>query len=375
MAQFSLYPAVDPARLASAFNISSGCLTALNTTVSCDQTLLTMAGTVDNYLWDINNVTELCTQTCLSSAQTWFNTVYDSCSDDTLTFLGKQVPPYTIPGRTLDGLNIACLTPTTNISMDAGVAGSILTTYNETNSTDGFSFTSKRQSTSSGYCLIDSYNWVGSDIIRPDCSLASNQNNSQCIDPTDVSPDNERIANLYPNDLLCSTCFVNMFYLRLASPYLADLDYSDYLILQYYDIVETCNKTQMPDLIVRLTPDYPDAPGYFNGLPTNSSTLQPFIGGSSVDMLPNATTSADNGTCAGQTLTFNQVAAVAQSVSNATAESFCDALSRAFNVTSGDLYQAFGNYLCDTPAPNATDVTWCLPEGCSIYQPPANATW
>jgi hypothetical protein len=370
-AQFSLYPTIDPTRLADAFNISSGCLAALNTTVSCDQTLLTMAGTVDDYLWDIDNVTALCTQSCLSSAQNWYNTVYSDCTDDILTFSGKQVPAYTIPGRSLDGLNIACLTPTTNVSMDAGVAASILTTYNETDGTDDSSSTSKRQSSSSGYCLIDSYEWVGSDIIRPDCSQASNQNDPQCLDPTNVTDYNQRIANLYPNDLLCSTCFINMFFLRLASPYLPDLDYSDYLVEQYYDIIEVCSNNQMPDLIIRLVPGYSDAPGYFNGQPVNSS-LQPFIDGTT-GIAPNATNS--NTTCAGQTLSYSQVEEVATTFGNSGALSFCDALSTAFNVTSGDLYQAFGNYGCDLSDANDTSASWCVPKGCSIYAAPANATW
>lgn len=366
-AQFNLYPPIDPTRLAAAFNISSGCLSALNTTVTCDQTLLTMAGTVDNYLWDIDNVTALCTQPCLASAQSWYESVDSSCANDVLTFAGKQVPAVTVPGRTLDGLNIACLTPTTNVSLDAGVAASIVTVYNTTDNSTTAS--EKRDSSSSGYCLIDSYNWVGSDIIRPDCTQPGMATNQQCIDPTNVTDYNQRLSNLYPNSLLCSTCFVNMFFLRVSSPYLPDLDYSDYLVEQYYDIIEVCGISAMPQLVVRLTPDYDDAPGYFDGQPVNN-TIQPFVGGVS-GIPPNAT--AANGTCAGQTLTFNQIAKVANGI-NPSVTFFCDALSVAFNVTSGDLYQAFGNYGCDTLSPNATSATWCLPQGCTIYEVPANAS-
>ena len=229
-AQFNLYPSVDPTRLQKAFNISSGCLKALNTSVVCDQTLLTMAGTVDNYLWDIDNVTALCTTDCLSSSQAWFNTVNSSCADDLMTVSGKQAPPYTIPGRTIDGLNIACLTPTTDVSLDPGVAGTVVTISNDTDSTDDGP-NQKRAAISTDYCLIDSYNWIGSDIIRPDCDEAINQNLTQCYDPTNVTDFNQRLSNLYPDSLLCSDCFIKMFYLRLASEYLPDLDHSDYLIL------------------------------------------------------------------------------------------------------------------------------------------------
>ncbi|KAF2147915.1 carbohydrate-binding module family 18 protein [Myriangium duriaei CBS 260.36] len=365
-AQFSLYPPVDPGRLASAFNISSGCLSALNTTVTCDQTLLTMAGTVDNYLWDIDNVTALCTPACLSSTQTWFDNVNGSCFSDTLIFSGREVPPLTIPGRTLDGLNIACLTPTTDVSLDPGVGGSIVTVSNETSSTTSVQ---KRDASSSGFCLIDSYDWVGSDIIRPDCSIPDAQNVSQCIDPTNVTAENQRLSNLYPDDLLCSNCFINMFYLRVASPYLPDLDYSDYLVEQYYDIIDVCNK-QMPDLIVRLTDSYPDAPGFLGSLPINTSSLQPFADGSST-MAPNATA---NGICPGQTITFNQVANVASSMANPDTAWFCDSLALSFNVSSGDLIQAFQNYGCDVADPTVTNATWCLPQACTVYQVPDNST-
>ena len=50
------------------------------------------------------------------------------------------------------------------------------------------------------YCLIESQGWVGSDVIRPDCTSGSSD--PSCADPTDVSPDDERLANLYGNDVV-----------------------------------------------------------------------------------------------------------------------------------------------------------------------------
>ena len=50
------------------------------------------------------------------------------------------------------------------------------------------------------YCLIESQDWVGSDIIRPDCT--TDASDPSCANPTDVSPDNERLANLYGNDVV-----------------------------------------------------------------------------------------------------------------------------------------------------------------------------
>jgi hypothetical protein len=53
-----------------------------------------------------------------------------------------------------------------------------------------------------------------------------------------------------------------MFYLRLASPYLPDVDQSDYMVDQWFDILDVCNATtSMPDLLVRTLPFYQWAPG------------------------------------------------------------------------------------------------------------------
>ena len=37
-------------------------------------------------------------------------------------------------------------------------------------------------------------------MIRPDCTVDASD--PSCADPTDVSPDNERLANLYGNDVV-----------------------------------------------------------------------------------------------------------------------------------------------------------------------------
>ncbi|KAL8634348.1 MAG: hypothetical protein Q9228_008059 [Teloschistes exilis] len=49
------------------------------------------------------------------------------------------------------------------------------------------------------WCLLESQDWVGSDIVRPDCT--ANPSDPSCADPTNVSPENERIANLYGDDV------------------------------------------------------------------------------------------------------------------------------------------------------------------------------
>lgn len=183
---FNLYPSVDDVSLATAFGISISCLDALNTTVNCDQTLFQMANTVDSYWWETDNVTALCTGDCLQSTQNWWSAVENSCENDTISAYGKMIPAASIADRYAEGFEIACLKPTTVLG--------------------GFSSNSSRPaaaSSTSSWCLIDSQNWIGSDIIRPDCpAIVDNSTDPSCTDPTVVSPANERIANLYDESLV-----------------------------------------------------------------------------------------------------------------------------------------------------------------------------
>lgn len=50
------------------------------------------------------------------------------------------------------------------------------------------------------YCLIESQDWVGSDAIRAYCN--TDASDPSCADPTNVSPDNKLLANLYDNDVV-----------------------------------------------------------------------------------------------------------------------------------------------------------------------------
>lgn len=88
-AQFSLYPGVSADSLAAAFNISSGCLTALNATVDCDQDLFSMAGNADGFFWSDDNATALCTSACQSAASSWWNNCANACTDDQLNAYGR----------------------------------------------------------------------------------------------------------------------------------------------------------------------------------------------------------------------------------------------------------------------------------------------
>ena len=203
-AAFSLYPTINPDALAKSFGISIDCLDALNETLPCDQTLFQMSNTVDSYLWTTENLTDLCTPMCMASTSKWWSDVQGKCATDNIAAYGKMIPAETIAGRFFDDLSIACLQPST------GSNGSAPTSSAAASNNTSFSTGAAPYSNSSSapnttlsepsWCLIESQEWIGSDIIRPDCS--TNSTDPSCHDSADMSPENERIANLYPDDMV-----------------------------------------------------------------------------------------------------------------------------------------------------------------------------
>lgn len=384
-AAFNLYPTVNPDSLAKSFGISADCLDALNESVTCDQTLFQMSNTVDSYLWTIDNVTELCTASCIQSSQNWWSDVQDRCAMDTIAAYGKMIPTESIAGRFSDGLNIACLksgssssAPVLSGNGSSRSTGSAVYSSSSSSTTgsarylgassssnspgpySNSSSNSNPNSITSSWCLIESQDWVGSDIIRPDCS--TNSTDPSCSDPTNVSPQNERIANLYDNDMLCSDCFLKMFYQRMSSPYLPDSDYSDYLVAQYQDILDVC-KASMPELVVRALPYYEDAPGMYGGMAMSSdSSLMPSFS-SNGTQFSNGTNSTTR--CSSQTI----CAADLKGITIPTNGTGCDALSAKYSVTTGDLQAAIGDPYCVFSASS-----YCVPAACTLMKVPSGAS-
>ena len=56
--------------------------------------------------------------------------------------------------------------------------------------------------------MIESQNWVGSDVIRPDCS--TDPTDPSCTDSTNVAADHQRIANLYDNAMVSASLLIGM---------------------------------------------------------------------------------------------------------------------------------------------------------------------
>lgn len=127
-AQFSMWPAVNSTQLASAMGFSVDCLNAMyvhllfrwvmsatnlsprNTTVTCDPDLFRMAGQVDLYYWVQDNITDLCTPSCLQSSSEWLEDVYNTCDGQTITIDSKMVPVESVAIRYSDGIGLTCLT-------------------------------------------------------------------------------------------------------------------------------------------------------------------------------------------------------------------------------------------------------------------------
>lgn len=280
----------------------------------------------------------------------------------------KVYPAETVPGRFLDGLNIVCLTATTDVTKDVGINGTLITftdiggenstvdsTVADPQSLPDTPLERRQNSGTSPYCLVQSYDWVGSDVIRPNCDDPANANESQCLDPTEVPADNSRIANLYPDSLLCSQCFLKMFYLRLASPYLPDLDHSEFMVAQWYDMLDVCKaNSSMPELIVRTLPYYQAAPGF------------------SIDGSDNAVdfvTPTPDGPCPGRLIAL---ASLPEPVIDYNTQTPCDVIPPALNASTGDVIQVMRTPAC-LPNFNVTEI--CLPLSCHVGSMPNSTTW
>ncbi|OCL06228.1 carbohydrate-binding module family 50 protein [Glonium stellatum] len=307
---FNLYPPfVSPDKLAQAYNITIDCLNALNETIpDCDQDLFQMIGSLDNYWWEDDNLTDICGGNCSDAAAAWSLDIADACDGQYLSAYGKLVPATSISDRFVDGMNVGCL-------------GS------ETNDT---------------WCLIESQDWVGSDIIRPNCNI--NPSDPACSgNITDVNPAYQRMANLYTNDVLCSNCFIRMLYYRVTSNYLPDADYSDYLVDQLQDVADVCSTT-IPNITLRALPTFDPAPSLTSINFGNTTGSSP-------------TTATPSATCTGQVISADQ------------APSGCDAITTKYGVSTGDIQTVTGSDTC------GFNGSICVPSGCGLKQVPSGATW
>lgn len=148
-----------------------------------------------------------------------------------------------------------------------------------------------------------------------------------------------------------------MLYQRVTSPYLADADYSDYLVDQLQDIGDVCS-TSIPNITVRALQTYPVAPPISSIAFINTSTSA-------------APTSIG---CAGQTISSSKKRSPPihkRDVEESTADaaSMCDMLSNKYGLTTGDLQGISGTTDC------TISYALCFPAPCKLMQVPSGATW
>ncbi|KAI0437595.1 hypothetical protein F4803DRAFT_555865 [Xylaria telfairii] len=325
VAPFNLYPGVDPNKLATSMNITSACIQALNQTIlECDQTLLQMTQNLENYWWTDDNLTAICSPnsetglSCMDSVTNWNGDSASACDEQYFTAYGSLVPIWTVTERFRDSISFACL---------------------------------ESWSDDYAWCLTESQEWVGADVLRADCD--TNPSDPTCSgNVTDIPESSIRMANLYSDDILCNNCFINQLYARVTSEFLPDSDHSDYLIDQLFDIQDICN-VSLPEFTVRLPIFYDTAPPLTSvdlGTPTSSAP-------------PVATT------CVGQQ--------VGGSISTNTKRSWfgsitkvqirqdpesCDSLSLQYGVATGALQWFTDSDTCDVSGGA------CLPAPCKLQQ-------
>ncbi|KAH7360209.1 hypothetical protein BKA65DRAFT_576795 [Rhexocercosporidium sp. MPI-PUGE-AT-0058] len=359
-ASFNMYPIIESGGLATQLGWTVACVTAMNTTLNCDPDLYRMAGQIDNYYWSEDNITALCTSSCIDDSSTWVGNVGDACLGQTFNAAGKLVPVDSVALRFVEGITMACLKSdnlpmnyTSNSTLnDASIvdgdlanSGSLTQTNASTGvplydpndvapSSDGTDFpygldniTDPSYHQAPTWCFLESQNWTGVDV-DPDCSDASNV---FCSDPDSVN----RMANLYYDTTLCSPCFLTVMWHRLNSLFLPDSDHSDYLISEYQDILDVC-QVIMPETIVRALPSYAAAP--------NITYLPPGTDPANNSSSP----STSSGNCSGQTLTSSSIG--------------CNSLSQKYQVATGDLQAATNSDDCVVTS------SICVPSPCTLKQ-------
>ncbi len=100
-----------------------------NPTLNCQHGFLERALQVDSYIWTAANLSTGCTSSCTTGLQQWVTNVQSACAGQTMENLGMYIDPKTLPLMYQHSYSVACLTGGT-----------------------------------SGWCIVDSQSWVGSDI-------------------------------------------------------------------------------------------------------------------------------------------------------------------------------------------------------------------
>lgn len=306
--------------------------------MTCDQDLFQRTVNVDGLWWTQEDVSTLCTSSCLSSAQSWKDHVDEVCAGEYMVQGDRMVEVETLATRFVEGLGLSCL-----------------------------------RSSSGQWCFVEQQEWTGSDMIATDC--AANPSDPLCTNPANSSTEDRRMASLYGDELLCSECFLNLMYKRVTSDFLADEDHSDYLVREFQDIQDVC-QTTVGELATRVPPQYPSA--------TNGIGWEPSEPGSPTTGEPTATATAtavpnpDPNCESGQ---WVDVFATRESTRAETDLEKCNELAELHGIATGDLMVTTGSPSCtmepdDYLENDESDEGWfCGSLTCQLLRVNEGDTW
>jgi len=234
-----------------------------------------------------------------------------ACANDYLRSGERYVPADTLSGRFVEGLNMACM-----------------------------------QSSFKEWCLPQSYEWTGSDVVQVDCD--ANPTDPWCLNRADFGANQSRMSTLYDDDLLCSECFLKFLHARVTSEFLQDTDFGDYLVDEFQDIQNVC-QTTVGELVTRVIPGYAHI--------TDAAEIgRPTTTGSPTTTDPTPTPIA----CSGRTVD------VRPDRENGLT---CHDIAEKYQIASGEIAIATKSDICDSQG------EICIPPTCNLYQTARNDTW
>ncbi|GBF63438.1 LysM domain-containing protein [Trichophyton mentagrophytes] len=303
-AELNIYGYLDLKTLADGFHTTTACIAALNQTVDCDAKTAVAAAVADTYYWTLDNVTTLCTSQCQQSLTSWTSAVDAACGNNPIVEDGIIKLASSTPLTYKEGFDLVCL------------------------------------KSGDSWCMIESQEWQGSDILKYPidyCSTGDPEyDGPECFeegfDQLAIQADDERMTSLYEKDLLCSDCFLKVFRQRLLSPFLLKGGYTSYLVEQFQDMQSYCSTS----------------------MPYATSTSEVFMGTATRTMPTGSPPPAT--TCGGPTIQPTDPPLS------------CEAITDKYNVTTGDVRHRTGNVYCEFSEP------LCLPEPCQIGVVPLGST-
>ncbi|ROT42461.1 hypothetical protein SODALDRAFT_374791 [Sodiomyces alkalinus F11] len=309
LAEFILYRGRDLASWSEERGVSTGCMAALNSTLDCEDEFLEHMLQLDHFQWDSSLLASGCATQCRSDLDQWVTDVESQCGgEDQFRLMGNLLDPSSLPLMYRHQFQLGCMT-----------------------------------GGSSGWCWLEYQDWEGSEIpvyAEDLCATGDPDFDADvCFEPgfdrTAVEPEDERLANIYDADLVCSECFLGILHHRLLSPSLRQSDFTDYLIQQHADLQDFCSTT----------------------MPLTTATKSLFLGTMTPTTTQTESAPPAETTCTGQLVEPGPV------------QLWCDGLSVLYDVPTGELVVLTGENDCRLTEPI------CAPLPCPLRRLDWSQTW